>query len=110
MRLTDTVTIDGMKSAPDSGGILIVNPGTTVAMTCFASGSPPPSLRFTRNGVALSSGGRYSIRTTDSGALSFTINNVQPSDIGVYVCTASNDAGADSSRIILDVTGVYSYP
>ena len=104
-RLTDTATIDGEKAFPDKDGRLRVNPGSSVSMSCSASGSPSPDLSYAKNGVVVSAAGRVSVETTDAGALDLTIDDIRASDSSGYVCTANNDAGADSSRIVVAVTG-----
>ncbi|XP_017274656.1 basement membrane-specific heparan sulfate proteoglycan core protein isoform X4 [Kryptolebias marmoratus] len=72
--------------------------GSTVNFICTAkSKSPAYTLVWTRRGV-----GRLPNRATDFNGI-LTIQNVQPEDAGIYVCTGSNMFAMDESTAILYV-------
>ncbi|XP_073456587.1 hemicentin-2 [Aquarana catesbeiana] len=62
----------------------------TAELVCEATGSPPPTITWLRNGLTLSTGNQYEI--LDEGKR-LQIHSVQVSDIDSYVCVAENPAG-----------------
>ncbi|RWS10328.1 protogenin-like protein [Dinothrombium tinctorium] len=67
----------------------IVKPASqTSRLECSAYGSPPPSVRWLKNGEPLSMNGRIMMRTG-----SLVISQTVSSDSGVYQCIAENKAG-----------------
>lgn len=74
--------------------------GSTVQFICTAqSKSPAYTLVWTRSG-----NGKLPNRAMDFNGI-LTIQNVQPEDAGVYICTGSNMFGMDEGRAILYVPG-----
>uniref|UniRef100_A0A669AYK6 Heparan sulfate proteoglycan 2 n=1 Tax=Oreochromis niloticus TaxID=8128 RepID=A0A669AYK6_ORENI len=72
--------------------------GSTVQFICTAqSKSPAYTLVWTRSG-----NGKLPNRAMDFNGI-LTIQNVQPEDAGVYICTGSNMFGMDEGRAILYV-------
>ncbi|XP_072552989.1 basement membrane-specific heparan sulfate proteoglycan core protein [Salminus brasiliensis] len=72
--------------------------GTAVSFICTAkSKSPAYTLVWTRQG-----NGKMPNRAMDFNGI-LTIQNVQPEDYGVYVCTGSNMFGMDESTAVLHV-------
>ena len=69
---------------------VIVN--SPVQMACEASGLPPPSVKWTRDGVDIDNNGTEGARLLSTGALRF--NRVQLEDAGKYECVASNEREA----------------
>ncbi|KAI4896717.1 hypothetical protein NFI96_032885, partial [Prochilodus magdalenae] len=75
-----------------------VRAGTAVSFICTAkSKSPAYTLVWTRQG-----NGKLPNRAMDFNGI-LTIQNVQPEDYGVYVCTGSNMFGMDESSAVLHV-------
>ncbi|KAL7864275.1 hypothetical protein AOLI_G00156950 [Acnodon oligacanthus] len=75
-----------------------VTAGATVSFICTAkSKSPAYTLVWTRQG-----NGKLPNRVMDFNGI-LTIQNVQPEDYGVYVCTGSNMFGMDESSAVLHV-------
>ncbi|XP_036447334.1 basement membrane-specific heparan sulfate proteoglycan core protein [Colossoma macropomum] len=75
-----------------------VTAGATVSFICTAkSKSPAYTLVWTRQG-----NGKLPNRAMDFNGI-LTIQNVQPEDYGVYVCTGSNMFGMDESSAVLHV-------
>ncbi|XP_054715413.1 roundabout homolog 2-like [Uloborus diversus] len=73
---------------------------TGVVLPCEASGSPTPSIRWLFNSGPLpSSGPRFKVM--DSGSLK--IDALQPTDSGIYSCTASSESGETSWSASLSV-------
>ena len=82
-----------------------------ITINCSATGYPPPSLQWTRNGTRLSDG-RFTItnirclsdclvdaRVTSS----LMITNASMSDIDMYTCTAMNILGKEDASLQLTV-------
>ena len=71
---------------------------TKITMTCSATGQPLPKVTWTKGNETLPSDGRMAV---PGGRL--VIAEAQPSDSGLYVCTASSAGGEVSatSRVIV---------
>ncbi|XP_013862624.1 hemicentin-1 isoform X1 [Austrofundulus limnaeus] len=70
-------------------GDVTLNKGQSLALSCHAQGTPPPSIAWTVNnrpfkGAAVDEAGRSSV----------IIENVTVSDAGTYVCLAENSVGS----------------
>ncbi len=77
--------------------------GTSVTLTCSATGEPAPVQSWTRNGSPVTTGStRFQISSDGS---SLTVSNVQEADEGTYVCGATNVAGTVTDSISLNVIG-----
>ena len=72
----------------------VVGIGTSTTMTVSATGLPPLSYAWTKNGEMLTD--RGAILGSHSATLSFS--NVGTSDAGLYVCQVSNPAGTATSN------------
>ncbi|XP_065504896.1 hemicentin-2 isoform X1 [Caloenas nicobarica] len=71
-----------------------------VVLTCYASGVPPPTVSWSKEGAQLGSrGGGY--RVLPTGALE--IRQVLPAHAGRYTCTARNAAGTVQKHLRLAV-------
>ncbi|XP_054726012.1 papilin isoform X2 [Anastrepha obliqua] len=69
--------------------------GGIAVLRCFATGSPPPNVTWSRSNVVIDTNqGRYVL--TAAGDL--TIVQVRQTDSGSYVCVASNGLGEPVSR------------
>ncbi|KAF7696031.1 neurofascin isoform X1 [Silurus meridionalis] len=73
--------------------------GTRTLLHCPYFGSPKPDLRWSRGGVSLSEGSRYSILS--NGTLEIKRTKLQ--DQGTYLCIASNVIGRDEMEMQLEV-------
>ena len=76
--------------------------GSSVTLTCVATGDPTPVQSWSRNGVTVTTDGRYQI--SENGSV-LTVQGVQETDEGEFMCHASNAAGVDSATISLNVIG-----
>uniref|UniRef100_A0A671K0Q1 Basement membrane-specific heparan sulfate proteoglycan core protein-like n=1 Tax=Sinocyclocheilus anshuiensis TaxID=1608454 RepID=A0A671K0Q1_9TELE len=75
-----------------------MNVGSTVSFICTAKSKLPAyTLVWTRNGI-----GKLPNRAMDFNGI-LTIQNVQPEDAGIYVCTGSNMLGMDEGTARLYV-------
>ena len=87
---------------PDSAVVNSLE-GSSVTLTCVATGDPTPVLRWSRNGVTVTTDGRYQI--SGNGSV-LTVQGVQETDEGEFMCHASNTAGEDSATYTLNVQGM----
>lgn len=69
-------------------------------------GSPPISVSWFHDGHEITSGDKYQATLTDN-TCSLKVNVLQESDIGNYLCTATNVAGSDECSAYLTVRGQY---
>src|SRR5436190_19185885 len=74
---------------------LSVLAGAEVGLTVGASGTPPLSFQWLRNGIALTNGGNLSGATSTTLSLS----NVQTNDSGSYTAIVTNLGGSATSRL-----------
>lgn len=70
------------------------NEGSVVSITCTASGTPDPDVKWFRNGKIKSKGKKTA---------SLMFNNVNRTDDGRYNCQANNSAGHNESYVTLVV-------
>ena len=83
---------------------IIVNAGQTATLRCIATGTPPPSFQWFKDGNDVSGNTGVTI-TTSNGDSTLNITNVQPSDAGTYECRAFNSEGSDSGSATVTVIG-----
>ncbi|XP_052543444.1 immunoglobulin superfamily member 10 isoform X2 [Tympanuchus pallidicinctus] len=84
--------------------LLTAHAGTPVAMRCPAEGRPPPSISWVlanETHVSSSSQGNQKVLVQPDGTL--MIKDVTVYDRGLYTCTATNPAGADTLTVKLQV-------
>ncbi|XP_023817080.1 neural cell adhesion molecule 1 isoform X7 [Oryzias latipes] len=74
--------------------------GQPAKMTCAVDGFPEPMVTWTRNGVDLEPGEKYSFNEDGS---EITIMDVTKLDEGEYTCIAKNKAGKDDKELSLRV-------
>ncbi|CAK1542611.1 unnamed protein product [Leptosia nina] len=72
--------------------------GTIVTLNCPVKGTPAPSVRWYRNGVEITSGGKYKLFTDYSLSFISTIL-----DTGDYKCEASNKFDTTSTEIHVNI-------
>ena len=92
---------------PESATRLV---GSSATFSCSASGTPPLTFTWYKDGAPLVAGGSVSINNQPNDS-SLTLTNIASSDAGAYYCVASNDlvAGifsANSSLATLTVQGM----
>uniref|UniRef100_F6ZIH2 Hemicentin-1 n=1 Tax=Ciona intestinalis TaxID=7719 RepID=F6ZIH2_CIOIN len=75
--------------------------GGAVTITCDASGDPPPTIVWLKNGTPLF-GSDESITISEDGT-SLSMSEAVESDRGQYSCVASNDVGVVTHNYNLDV-------
>ena len=79
-----------------------------VTLSCNATGSPEPTMSWTRNGFPVNTSNNSSISFSEDKKL-LTITNVNRTDSGEYRCVANNSIGSDTSNVAtLDVQCKYS--
>ncbi|KAM8931068.1 hemicentin-1 [Pelodytes ibericus] len=79
---------------------MMVPVGSETTMECQATGVPKPNVHWFKGDVEISTS---SLITTDLLTGMMTIKKTQYSDAGDYVCTAINEAGKASGKVILEV-------
>ncbi|XP_048836685.1 roundabout homolog 1 isoform X2 [Brienomyrus brachyistius] len=72
----------------------------TVALSCLATGNPPPTILWRKDGVLVSTHDSR-IKQLDTGALQ--IRYAKLGDTGMYTCTASTPSGEASWKAYLEV-------
>ena len=100
---------------PQPGGVTVstgvpsntaITPGTDITIYCPSSGIDTPSIEWSRDGVMVVSGGRFTISTTTTlpGAVItsvLSISDFQSADAGTYSCSANNIVGSDDGTVTL---------
>ncbi|CAL9708144.1 unnamed protein product [Knipowitschia caucasica] len=80
--------------------VLTVPVGASVELQCQASGSPPPSINWFKNGHSKQTGGKV-VKGLSHATL--YIHSARSYDEGVYVCHATNSMGTTQSNAVLKV-------
>ena len=81
------------------------------SFTCQATGEPVPNISWYFNGVMInvSDTNKYIIMSTSINTTTtentLTVYNVTSSDVGSYLCMATNVLGSDSGTGVLTVNG-----
>jgi hypothetical protein len=83
-------------SAKVSPERITISQGSSTELQCDATGSPAPTIKWTRLGSELPS------HITQSGSVLY-IRNAQVTDRGVYVCVTSNNRGLAQASAIVEV-------
>ena len=88
------------------------NETNPTSFTCQATGEPAPDISWYFNGVMInvSDINKYmimstSINTTTTTENTLTVYSVTSSDVGTYICIATNELGSDRSVGVLTVNG-----
>ena len=76
-------------------GSLTLFPGQSATLDCTASGEPPPTITWTRNGLPLASLTTPTLSLASNGSL--VLSGVTGAEQGNYSCVASNEAGTSIS-------------
>ncbi|XP_069093155.1 hemicentin-2 isoform X1 [Pleurodeles waltl] len=80
--------------------------GQNLVLPCVAQGDPMPTLRWYKDGVAVSVGEEEHLDGPDG---SISAEDVQHSDSGHYRCVATNSAGQDALEFVLEVLETPSF-
>lgn len=84
---------------------LTIRTGTVARLECAAEGHPPPQIAWQKDGginFPAARERRMHVMPEDD---TFFIANVKAEDMGVYSCTAKNEAGSLSANATLTVLG-----
>ncbi|CAK8689460.1 unnamed protein product [Clavelina lepadiformis] len=73
-----------------------------LTMFCSATGVPPPSLKWYKDGIQITSSNRFTI-TSDENGSTMQIEDVKQADGGMYQCVATNKHGSTFSSAKLTV-------
>ncbi|XP_074642623.1 twitchin-like [Tubulanus polymorphus] len=87
----------------------VVNEGDRTQFLCRVTGSPRPTVTWTKRGKKLTDEKLYHIEDYEETYV-FEIINSKISDSDVYLCKAKNEAGEDKCSIKLDVKPVKKEP
>ena len=78
---------------------LIISAGSPFQLTCLTSGTPPPSVSWSRDGMALE---EEVVMITGA---TLRIASAERNDSGEYHCSAASSAGLVSSSVLVQVLG-----
>ena len=84
-------------------GTLTLFPGQSSTLDCTASGEPPPTITWTRNGMAIPLVSLPSLSVADNGSL--VLSAVTGAEEGNYSCVASNIGGVYKVHFELNIAG-----
>ncbi|RXN06313.1 hemicentin-1 [Labeo rohita] len=90
-------TIIGQTQVPENVSVVVKNP---VVLTCEASGMPPPSITWLKDGQPISVSS--SVRVI-SGGRGLRLMHAASEDVGRYTCIVSNSAGEERKNFDLNV-------
>lgn len=79
----------------------VIDQGTDLSIPCVASGSPYPTIKWTKVGEAMPT----NVQQTDNV---LRILNANPKNRGVYICLAENSFGGDTASTSIDVERKYN--
>ena len=87
----------------------IQDEGTTAFFTCQATGEPVPTIGWYFNNTLLANGTKHIISETSVNTTTInstlTIMGIESSDVGTYICNATNVVSSDTSSGVLTVNG-----
>ncbi|KAK8764664.1 hypothetical protein V5799_032726 [Amblyomma americanum] len=86
---------DGPKITVREGAVVTVAKGSSRTLACFASGTPKPQVRWSKDGSEVTKG------LQPDGSL--LIDDVAEADAGDYTCDATSTAGSDSYTVRVHV-------
>ena len=78
--------------------------GHQLNLSCISSGSPPDTFIWMKDGVPITNSSTMTplnyTNTTAIFSTTYTISNLNISDMGVYTCTVRNPIGSDTREVI----------
>uniref|UniRef100_A0A0N5ALN6 Myosin light chain kinase, smooth muscle n=1 Tax=Syphacia muris TaxID=451379 RepID=A0A0N5ALN6_9BILA len=77
--------------------------GSEIKLKCRVIGNPDPQVVWMKDGEQLSTSRRITLRFIEDGYCLLLISNVNSSDTGIYLCSAKNVVGVDSTQAMLTV-------
>lgn len=80
--------------------------GSEVTLKCKVAGEPDPQVVWLKDGKKLKTTRQIKLTFADDNWCYLTIHSCESTDSGVYICTATNNVGAQSSQCKLTVTGM----
>ncbi|VDP02270.1 unnamed protein product [Heligmosomoides polygyrus] len=80
--------------------------GKSLVLSCKAAGQPDPELVWTKDGERLATSRRVRLQFDEKGSSELHLCECTAQDAGIYVCTASNSSGVQSSQCTLTVAEV----
>ena len=83
---------------------IVASQGDPLSLDCGASGNPPPSVSWYKDGQLLHGNGRVTI----SPEREVIIPSLYSTDEGNYTCVATNSEGSASVTSIITVLGEWS--
>ena len=99
-----TTTIEAQDRSPINmtiGDNVTALTDTRITIQCPTSGTPTPTVTWTKDGQDISSGGKYTVQ--DDGSL--LINEADEEDTARYTCTADSAVGKDSASSTVKIVG-----
>lgn len=88
---------------------LTIRTGTVARLECAAEGHPTPQIAWQKDGGINFPAARERRMHVMPDDDTFFIANVKAEDMGVYSCTAKNEAGSLSANATLTVLGIVFY-
>ena len=85
-----------------SPGFMIEREGATVELSCEATGIPPPTLTWLKDGTELGRSARVSMSSADGRV---RIKSIVAADAGIYTCLFKNPVAQVSHDIRVVVKG-----
>uniref|UniRef100_UPI0035900F1F hemicentin-1 n=1 Tax=Myxine glutinosa TaxID=7769 RepID=UPI0035900F1F len=79
---------------------MLVVKGTAISISCEASGTPPPSVSWEKDGEPFELAAHINLSAL---GMSLFFGNVEMEDAGQYSCTLSNPAGQSSKHYLLKI-------
>lgn len=85
--------------------------GSSVVITCNASGIPEPELEWEKDGEPVNRSLLSSVPSRDYFTVEeLTIQSLVTENSGEYTCIAMNEGGSDRMSTLLRVVGMYIIP
>ncbi|VDO56555.1 unnamed protein product [Haemonchus placei] len=80
--------------------------GKKLVLSCRATGHPEPDLVWTKDGERVATSRRVRLEFDDKGLSELHIHDCTAQDAGIYLCTATNISGVQSTQCTLTVAEV----
>lgn len=86
-----------------------VQAGSEAVFKCKVFGEPDPQVVWLKDGKRLKTTKHMKLTFTDDNWCHLTIHACEPGDAGLYICSASNSVGAQSTQCNLTVIGMLAF-